>query len=126
MDTDQGGPAKRRHLGRSQRAGLLSSNTPCASSSDQGPSAPRFDSELGVMLLKRWAWGLPAAQVQQLAMAAHADELRLLDRIGVNHGYASNTLRHLANLGGAGKFEGNIKRDLLAYLGDPQAPAPTW
>ena len=50
-------------------------------------------------------------------MAAHKDELNVLVVVGASHNHANKTLPRLAELGGQGHHEGNIKRDMLLFLG---------
>ena len=119
-------PPKKRNRGRLQRARDNEETPPelaPASSSQDIAGGANWDSENAIKLLKQWAWGeLSAVQVQDMAMAQHNDEIRLLDRVGANHSFATTSIKALSMLGNSGRIHGNIKRYLLTLLGPPRCP----
>eukprot|EP00969_Alexandrium_andersonii_P215176 9503175-Alexandrium_andersonii.AAC.1 len=75
---------------------------------------PKFDSDLGLYLVKQWAWGHKSAcEVQREAHLALNDQLNLLKKIKASSDYASSSLTRLAAIGTDGKHEGSCKRDLV-------------
>ena len=84
-----------------------------------------LDSDLAGYLLEEWAWGkISAAELQRLSSHALSDQHRLLSSLKLSNDFASKSLAKFASLGDSGKYEGNVKRDLLRYLGDPALPEP--
>ena len=82
-------------------------------------------SALSKLLIRRWAWGqFSASEVQVLAAQALADQVSLLESIGVSPSFANTSLQILAGLGAEGTIKGNIRRDLISALGDPALPEP--
>ena len=82
-----------------------------------------WDNQLVLLLVSQSAWGLlSAVSVQQEAHAAYEDQVKLLRRLGVSIEFSDSILKTLAELGSKGKYEGNIKRDLMAAIGYPQMP----
>ena len=57
------------------------------------------------------------------ALAAHEDEQALLARLNMSGEEGHTSLKALAMLGGKGRYPGNVHRDLVAYLGEPNIPA---
>jgi hypothetical protein len=55
---------------------------------------------------------------------AYFDQVALLRRLHMSADHASKNLKDFAGLGSSGRYPGNIKRDLIATLGDPQVPLP--
>ena len=83
------------------------------------------DCALAKFLIKKWAWGLYSAhEIHEIAKEALADQKALLKSLGVADNFASKSLDALAHLGADGKFDGNLRRDLLSQLGDPPVPEP--
>ena len=75
-------PAKRRNKGRNQRAheetqiSRPSSGLPAPSSVRTSPPTVELDSSLAIELLRKWSWdSLIAAEVQDLALSDHVDEI---------------------------------------------------
>ena len=60
--------------------------------------------------------------MQKEAHAAYEDQVKLLRRLGVSIEFSDSILKTLAELGSKGKYEGNIKRDLMAAIGYPKMP----
>ena len=87
----------------------------------------RFDSKLAAELVRRWAWGEASArEVQRLAAMSHKDQLQVLTAAGAAREHASRSLEALAALANHGEQPGNANRDLQAWLGEPDTPAPTF
>jgi len=87
----------------------------------------QFDSELAAELIRRWAWGkASAAEVQRLAAMSHRDQQKALTAAGAATEHASRSLLALAALGNSGRHPNNCNRDLKAWLGEPDTPAPTF
>ena len=85
----------------------------------------KFDSALGLYLVKQWAWGQKSAcHVQKEAALALADQNSLLTKLGLSTDFACKSLQGLAKIGCSGIHEQNCKRDLLRFLGSPQLPEP--
>jgi hypothetical protein len=85
----------------------------------------QFDSKAAFHGVKGWAWGrISATQLQDDMNNAYFDQVALLRRLNMSSGHASKSLRVFAGLGSSGRYTGNIKRDLVAALGDPQVPLP--
>jgi hypothetical protein len=88
-------------------------------------SHTNFDSKLARHLIEEWSWGhISAAEVQRLAHFAYDDEVELLGKLGHPSTSGSKSLRALAHLGHSGKWNQNIHRDLVLYLGEPASPPP--
>ena len=86
-----------------------------------------IESDLARVLLYRWVWGkLPASELQKLSYGAYKDELASLTRARVTdpEGYVNATIKRLASLGTWGKHPGNVHAELVAFLGEPELPAP--
>ena len=114
---------KKRNLGRQQKA-MGSTEIPPEEPREQ--AAHDWDSDLAIDLLKQWAWYLSSSQVQHLSADSYNDQLKILKKAGVSTEYASKTLKQLAELGNHGKNGGSVKRDLLAFLGDPVCARPVY
>ena len=83
------------------------------------------DSELAKLLIVKWAWGLYSAHdVWALASRALADQQALLRSLGLSAEFASARLTSLSKIGYSGKYEGDMRRDLIAARGDPPIPEP--
>ena len=85
------------------------------------------DSGLAKLLFKKWSWGLMSAnEVREIAAKALEDQLALLRSLSLPANFASKSLTILSGLGADGKFQGNLRRDLISKLGDPPVPEPCW
>ena len=86
-----------------------------------------FDSKLGLLLVKNWAWGHKSApQLQAESAAAYEDQITLLQNLNLSADFASKTLQKLASLGTWGKHQHNIKSELVKMLGEPCFPEPSY
>ena len=85
----------------------------------------KFDSKAAFYSVRAWAWGrISATQLQEDMNHAYSDQVTLLSRLNLNIDHASKSLKDFAGLGTFGIHKGNIKRDLVNCLGDPQVPDP--
>jgi hypothetical protein len=85
----------------------------------------RITSELVAALLKEWSWGeQSAAGIQRLCMTAYNDQKTLLRKNDLSEDLIDGSLQAMAKLGSWGRYSNNCQRDLLRWLGDPEAPAP--
>eukprot|EP00959_Pyramimonas_sp_CCMP1952_P409469 8581540-Pyramimonas_sp.AAC.1 len=83
----------------------------------------KFDSDLAFDLVRRWAWGeISAVQVQRLARKSYDDQSALLDRLEMPLNHIPVALNELAKLGCWGRHDGNINKELIAWLGHPVLP----
>ena len=113
--------------GRHQRSAAAAAASAASSSTvDCGGKVDRqFDSEQAWKAVHDWAWGLTsAAQTQAECAVAVRDRQRLLRQLGAHEGFASKSLSAIASLGGDGRRQSNIKRDLVTFLGEPDLPEP--
>ena len=86
---------------------------------------PGIGSELVSKLVQEWAWGEHSAPgAQRLCMRAHADQESLLRRLGMSLDNIEPSLTAIAKLGAWGKYPGNMAKELLRYLGEPNPPQP--
>ena len=89
-------------------------------SSSTKRSLPDIDSRLAFTLICRWCWGLLSApDVQRYASDAVQDQEHLLSSLRISKDNVSKSLKRLAGLGSGGKYEQNIKNELLRYIGEP-------
>ena len=99
---------KRRHIGRGGRS---SRDAPVPAVDD---ARLEIDSSIARDVLQKWAWGhVQATDVQRTCAAALKDFLHVLDKVGAGHEHVPRSIVALASLGHAGKYPGNVKRDLL-------------
>ena len=95
-----------------------------ATASSTEPDAD-FDSELVLHLLRQWSWGqISAAELQRLAYKAYQDEINLLKKLNQPEELGSKSLKSMAGVGTFGKNPGNIQKELLLILGQPEIPEP--
>ena len=111
--------------GRKQRASARQS---ARSSSDNQPvlaASHVLTSNLTRHLITQWAWGvLSAAQIQAIAQAAHQDQLAMVERCGVRVDNCDEDTKKMGSLGQHGQRSGNLRRDLMVWIGQPGMPEP--
>jgi hypothetical protein len=82
-------------------------------------------SELVASLILDWAWGdKSASEVQGACVRAYRDQEHLLQTLAMSSDHIANDLRAVASLGAWGRIQGNVHRDLVRFLGDPDPPKP--
>ena len=90
------------------------------------PTSSEAHSELANHLIDQWSWGLLSAiKVQLLAAKSYQDTAALLDRFNISHDEIPTTLKKLMSLGTNGRHPGNIAKQLVTWLGEPQFVATT-
>ena len=116
-----------RRGGRRAREAALENVAAAAGQQGQAHAAvvAQLDSELVKALVKEWGCGVhSSAELQRLCAHAFRDQESLLQRLGQSSEHISSSLRAVASLGSWGKHQGNINRELIRFLGEPDPPKP--
>ena len=83
------------------------------------------ESDLAWEVVRRWCWGgCSATEVQRLTHKSHADQIKLLGKLGASHEHIAWSLSAIARLGRHGNNSNNIARALIGLLGQPSYPEP--
>ena len=88
----------------------------------------KFDSRLVYGLLLEWAWSAKDASAVKIQLRCHEavkDQEELLESVGKSKDCASKSLRAFSMIGSSGRCPANCHRDLLLFLGTPNAVKST-